>query len=103
MDFQNCQGIEIVDCRLYGCGILGICASGCDDLYVENTEIYDCSYGAVELYTVDGAEFVNCNIHDSYIPEIGIHDGRNILFDGEALKNGMYTLENGKPTEFRYD
>lgn len=102
LDFRNCHGIDIVDCRLYGCGILGICAEGCSGLYVESSEIYDCSYGAAALYNVDGAEFVNCDIHDCYIPEITIHDGRNILFDGLELKGGAYTLENGKLVEYSW-
>ena len=103
LDFQNTWGIDIVNCRLYGCGILGIRAEGCSEIKVEETEIYDCSQGAVALYNINGAEFTDCDIHDCYSPEITIHDGRNILFDGHELKGGAYKMKNGAPVEYRYE
>ena len=103
LDFQNCNDMSIIDCHLYGCGILGISTANCSNLYVGNTEIYECSQGAIALYATRGAEFVNCDIHDCYTPEITLHDCSDVSYDGETLKNYMYTIENGKAVEFEYD
>lgn len=102
LDFQNCAGVDIIDCHLYGCGILGISTAGCSDLYVGNTEIYECSQGAISLYSTRGAEFVNCDIHDCHSPEMSISDCSGVLYDGESLKYGAFKLENGKPVEFQW-
>lgn len=102
LDFQNCQGIDILDCRLYGCGILGISASGCSALNVEKTEIYDCSQGAIALYATDGAVFTDCDIHDCHSPEISISDCSGVSFNGEQLKYGMFKVVDNKAIEFEY-
>lgn len=102
LDFQNCSGIEIENCRLYGCGIVGICASGCSDMNVRDTEIYDCSQGAVFLYTVRGAVFENCDIHDCRTPEISLSDCSDVSFNGDALNYGMFAVKNNKAERFEY-
>lgn len=102
LDFQNCTDVDIIDCHLYGCGILGISTAACSDLYVGNTEIYDCSQGAISLYSTNGAEFVNCDIHDCHSPEISVSDCSNVVYDGESLKYGAFKLENGKPVEYQW-
>jgi len=93
LDFENCWDIAIDDCRLYGCGILGIRAYYCSELEVSNTEIYDCSQGAIHLYTVMDASFENMDIHDCYSPEISLHDCMDIFFEGEKLQYGDYLLQ----------
>ena len=102
LDFQNCDDVSVIDCHLYGCGILGISTSNSSNIYVGNTEIYECSQGAIALYATRGAEFVNCDIHDCYSPEISLHDCSNVSYNGEELINFMYKMENGKPVEFEY-
>lgn len=94
--FENCWGIDIENCRLYGCGILGINAYCCSELDVRNTEIFDCSQGAVALYTVMDASFENMDIHDCMSPEISLHDCMDVYYDGELLENWMYSLQGGR-------
>ena len=102
LDFQNCQGIDIADCRLYGCGILGISASGCTKLSVEKTEIYDCSQGAIALYATDGAAFSDCDIHDCRTPEISISDCSGVTYNGENLKYGSFQIVDNMAVEYVY-
>ncbi|MGI5976658.1 MAG: right-handed parallel beta-helix repeat-containing protein [Candidatus Limivicinus sp.] len=46
---RNCEGVRIEDCGLYGCGVLGLEAYSSRDIFMQDTDIYDCSYGAVKL------------------------------------------------------
>lgn len=99
LSFENCWDIDIADCRLFGCGIMGIDAYCCSELDVKNTEIYDCSQGAIALYTVMDANFEDMNIHDCMTPEIGLHDCVDILYEGEPLGAGAFFIRDGKAVQ----
>jgi len=103
LDFQDCWGIGVDNCRLYGCGILGISAKSTSQLRVQNTEIYDCSQGAISLINVFDASFEGMDIHDCQTPEISIYESMDISFEGEALAPGVYSIENGKAKEFYFE
>ena len=87
---ENCNGILIDNCKLFGCGARGIYADDTIKLECSNTEIYECTYSGisidgntrlkaknVEIYNQRAwaidvdlfenqviAEFDNCKIHD---------------------------------------
>ena len=100
LDFQDCWGIGIDNCRLYGCGILGISSRSCSELRVQDTEIYDCSQGAISLSTTMDASFDNMNIHDCHTPELYLYGCMNVKFEGEDLIDGSYITSSGKAKEF---
>ena len=58
---ENCINTIIRHCDLYGCGIYGIQADDCQDLYVRNSVIRDCSDGVMELHGVTEAVFTDCD------------------------------------------
>ncbi len=62
---QNCSSIAINNCHLYGCGAYGVEAFDSYDLSVNDTEIYECTYGITSLYNVYDAAFKNCDVHDN--------------------------------------
>lgn len=62
--FEDTDDTSIVGCALYGCGILGIEAVNCENLVAENTSIYDCSYGAVQIESGRDIRLLNCDIYD---------------------------------------
>ena len=51
----------ITSCDLYGCGTYGIVARETNDLLVSKTNIHDCTYGIMELYSSDSVRFENCD------------------------------------------
>ena len=79
--FDLCDDAVIDGCALFGCGIMGITASNCDDMNVSNTEIYDCEYGAVTLND-SNAVFDSCDIHDNGGPDFQLY-GRTAIVDGK--------------------
>ena len=78
--FDLCDDAVIDGCALFGCGIMGITASNCDDMNVSNTEIYDCEYGAVTLND-SNAVFDSCDIHDNGGPDFQLY-GSTAIVDG---------------------
>lgn len=63
LNFYGCRDVSIHECGLYGCGIYGVMASASQDFAVTDSEIYDCSYGAVWLEGCENMNFENCYIH----------------------------------------
>jgi len=63
--FSSCDGIRIEDCNLFGCGTYGISSNGVSNLSVINTQIYECSYGLLELNNTYDSTFKNCVLRDS--------------------------------------
>lgn len=94
---QNCRSTSISSCRLFGCGILGIEAKNSSGLYVENTEIYECSQGGVHLYMTENVRFTNCSYHDLGGPAFSAIKCVNITAEGKPIENGYYNVEDGKP------
>lgn len=49
IDLSGCGGARFYNTDIYGCGVYGISAfDGSSDIYVYDSVIHDCSYGAVE-------------------------------------------------------
>ena len=62
--FKNTHGVNVKNCKLYGCGTYGVTAWESSDIDVKDTEIYECTYGAVSLYETKNADFNNCIFRD---------------------------------------
>ena len=90
--FDNCSGVELTSCRLYGCGVLGIQGNGCTGLRVRGCEIYECSYGAISLYCSETAVFSDCDIHDVPSPSVFFETCRDLVWNGRAVDEGIYSV-----------
>lgn len=44
--FEDCRDCAVRGCGLFGCGTLGVEGVDCSALAVEDTDVYECSYGA---------------------------------------------------------
>ena len=64
LDFESCENPYVLDCGLFGCGIVGVNAGNCRNVQVKNTEIYECSYGAVWASGCFDVRVENCRIRD---------------------------------------
>ena len=63
--FDNVTGVNINDCNLYGSGTYGIEASYTYDMTVTDTDIYECTYGLLDLRYAGSTLFKNCTFRDS--------------------------------------
>ena len=73
----------ITACDLYGCGTYGIVARETNDLLVSNTNIHDCTYGIMELYSSESVRFENCDFFSNREYElITNNSSENTVFRG---------------------
>lgn len=74
--------VMIDNCHLYGSGTYGVEAYNSRNLCVERTELYDCTYGLVELSNIEEARFRNCTFRDSReFSMFSIHDSYDVLLE----------------------
>ena len=98
--FENCGGVLIERCRLFGCGILGLQTRNCRDLRIESTKIYECSQGAGSFSNTDGIAFSGCVVTDVPSPALYLSGCSNISWNGEALVGMLYDFdENQMPVD----
>ena len=91
--FEECEKIKVEKMRLYGCGDMGIDTFLTNDIDVINTEIYECTSGAVYFVWTNGINFQDCNIHDVPSPALEFSGCTNITWNGQKLEGD----------EIRYD
>ena len=92
---EDSNKISINDCRLYGCGTYGVEASNSYAINVVDTDIFECTYGLVNLYNTGNMTFKNCNMHDSRgFDMICIQDCWNILFESCSITDNVVDYES---------
>ena len=68
---ENCSGVEVLDCGLFGCGTVGVWAVDSNDLDVSACRIYECSMNAVSLGRCRNVRLEACEI-DSHGTRAGM-------------------------------
>ena len=64
IDFTNCQDTRINSCGLYGCGVVGVCYNSSTNGSISNSDIYDCSYFAVQGFHTSGVSIMDTTIRN---------------------------------------
>ena len=86
LEFYAVNDVLIDGCGLFGCGVLGVDASFCRNVRIENCEIYSCSYGAISMYETVDIYMVNLDIHDMPDKTNGyFYSCDRIYLDGKEL------------------
>lgn len=62
--FESTDDVTVTDCCLYGCGTWGITAINSRNVYARDTEIYDCSYGAIQAENCYDFRFIGGAVYD---------------------------------------
>ena len=101
--FTDVSGLNIDKCNLFGSGTYGIDAYRTYDINVTDTEIYECTYGLVDLYDIGSAQFTRCTMRDSSeYSMISINGSYDVLFEdctfsGNRVENEYsYFVELGE-------
>lgn len=83
LDFFSCWNVTVKNCDLFGCGVIGICATACQGLTAESVDIYECSYAGASINNSAEVCFRGCRIFDC-------DDGSNYIF----LNDGTMTWDD---------
>ena len=65
---------------------MGIDTFMCNGIDVINTEIYECTSGAVYFCDTKGINFKDCNIHDVPSPALWFTECKNITWNGKKIE-----------------
>lgn len=94
--FENCSGVLIERCRLFGCGILGLQARYCKDLRIEASKIYECSQGAASFFNTDGIAFSGCVVTDVPSPALSFNVCTGMSWNGEELVGMRFDIDDSQ-------
>lgn len=64
LSLQNCDGVQVSGCRLFGCGSMGITAFNCSAVAVRGSRIDSCSNGAVSANNCRDLRLEDCALCD---------------------------------------
>lgn len=103
LSFNNVYGLDISECRLFGSGTYGIEARGTYNINVSDTDIYECTYGLLDLRNIGNAMFTNCTMRDSSdMSMLCINNAYDVTFEnctftGNRVENDRnYFVELGE-------
>ena len=83
LSFNDVYGLDISKCGLFGSGTYGIEANDTYDINVSDTDIYECTYGLLDLRSIGSAHFTNCTMRDSGdMSMINIYGAYDVTFEG---------------------
>lgn len=92
LSFFGCENVSVIGCDIYGCGLVGIEASG--DVTVTDSVIRECSYSAVQTYSDCTVHFVNSIIQDNNGPYLFVGaEGTKFIFDNCTIQGNHSTAE----------
>lgn len=81
---SNCL---VSQCGLYGCGTFGVTTKGVSNLEIKDSEIYDCTIGALSFSNSQSIAVDGCNIHDCPTPLLEVYDCTDITMDGKTVES----------------
>ena len=61
--FEYCEDIAVDSCGLYGCGTIGVWAMESARITVTDSDIYECSYNAVNFSRCRDVTVTGCNVY----------------------------------------
>ena len=78
LSLGSCEDVRLEDCRLFGCGSMGVSASNCEAVFVRSCTIDSCSNGAVTASKCRDFRLEDCRLCDSGLSRNG--DGWDLIY-----------------------
>lgn len=90
---NNVNRIDITDCKLYGCGVIGIEANQTDNITVKNSDIYSCDMNSIYFSEVKNSSFTNCKVYENG-NGLFFENSSDIVFNSCSFENntGSFSL-----------
>ncbi|MCR4690238.1 MAG: right-handed parallel beta-helix repeat-containing protein [Lachnospiraceae bacterium] len=95
IQMSGINGGKIDKCKLYGCGTYGVDANSCYEMEITDCDIYECSYGLLNLMEVSTLNVKNCTLRDSReFSMISVSSGYDIHFEDCKFENNRASADN---------
>ena len=62
LSLNTCEDVSLENCRLFGCGVMGVTATACKSVTLRNSQIDSCSNGAVYASTCRDMRLEDCQV-----------------------------------------
>lgn len=95
--FEDCKDINIENCRLFGCGTVGVTLVNAEGVTFNRSEITECSEGIMYIQNSKYLTFKDSRFikNESSFDFIEIQDSSNISFDGCEVSENSYVDVEG--------
>lgn len=93
INLENCAGVTLENCVLFGCGVTAVIASDCENMTVRDCFLTECSYSGAELYRCEDVLFDACTF--SYIGDEDENFGAALYTDSSRYVTLMNCVFNG--------
>ncbi len=105
--FDDCTGITIENCGLFGCGTEGVELRQCKNFTMTNSEIFHCSYHIMHIAGSANCKFTNCLFYNNKeFGQVNIDSSsENVLFDRCSFvknKGTLFCIENPSNVVIRH-
>lgn len=87
ISLESCRECLVNECGLFGCGILGVSAMNSQALQVINTDIYECSYGGIQMTNCQGVTVGGCSFRDLGGPVFQFYDVADAVIEGDSVES----------------
>lgn len=91
LSFQDCDGVQVDGCRLFGCGSIGITATNCQSVAVRGSQIDSCSDGAVIASSCRDLRIEDCRLCDCGLSQEG--PGNNLIYAERCVGLALVNCE----------
>lgn len=94
LGFDDCRGVTITNCGLYGCGTEGIELRQSQNFTMQESEIFHCSYHIMHLYGSSNCKFLNCTFYNNReYEQVSVDsDCTNVVYDHCVFTKNQGTL-----------
>ena len=89
LKFTDSDRIQVDNCGLYGCGILGVQTEFCGDVTVSNCDIYECSMGGISMYCTEYIVIEKCTFRDLGGDSMMFSGCENVKVDEKAVDGNI--------------
>jgi predicted small secreted protein len=90
LKFSNVADVDIFNSKLYGSGTVGITMENVDNLKVEDSYLYECTYNLLDIIDSRNISFIHTEFRNSGSTDlIQINSSENILFDQCTIEDNL--------------
>lgn len=98
LEINESNNVHINDCDFFGCGTEGFIFNACQNIYVNRSNVHDCTYHTLHLNDCYNIRFNDCKFYNNKeYEQINIIDCKNVAFTGctfDHLEGRLFNLND---------